>query len=56
MQATVNNIFEDTSVTQDSVDKAIQDAIATSSGLLSQATFRSKHWLFINDISESRAT
>ncbi|XP_071325036.1 protein HEG isoform X3 [Trachinotus anak] len=46
VQATVNNIFENTNATQDSVDQAITEAIAnsaSSSGILINATFTVKN-------------
>lgn len=49
MQATVNNIFEDSDATQNSVDQAIKDAIAKEStgGLLASATFTSTFCFYV---------
>ncbi|KAM9393961.1 protein HEG homolog 1 isoform 4-T4 [Pholidichthys leucotaenia] len=37
--ATVNNIFDDTSATQESIDQSIKEAIANSNSLLANASF-----------------
>lgn len=44
MRATVNNIFENTNVTQELVDQSIKNAINNSNtnGLLAGATFEGK--------------
>lgn len=52
VQATVNNIFEETTATQETVDQAINSAIAnpdSSNGLLVDATFTGKHCLFLEE-------
>ncbi|CAI5676161.1 unnamed protein product [Oreochromis niloticus] len=41
VQATVNNVFSDTTETQATVNDAINEAIKTSTGLLAQATYTS---------------
>lgn len=45
MVASVNNIFENTAASEESIKQTIDDAISKSTGLLQNATFKSKKWL-----------
>lgn len=56
MQASVNNVFENTDITQESVDQSIKEAIAnpaSSNTLLGNATFTSEYFSCNIQLSKS---
>lgn len=57
MRAFVNNIYENTSLTQDTVDQAIETAVKNDTSFLNKANFTSKYCLnTIQDMNELQTT